>query len=203
MSLYSFCKNIFTYTKIFLNMKKKNKRDIKTILKTDVICMKKIAIFFGSTTGTTEYIANRLAELLSADIYNVADNPADKISEYNNLIFGTSTWGIGDLQDDWQDFLPNIKNADLSGKCIALFGTGDSLSYPDSFTDGMGILYEEIVDKGCKIIGSAEPADYTFDTSRAVQNDKFVGLALDEDNESSKTEERLLKWIEQIKNEFN
>jgi flavodoxin I len=33
-----------------------------------------------------------------------------------------------------------LKNANLSGKTIALFGCGDSESYSDTFCDGMGII---------------------------------------------------------------
>ena len=36
----------------------------------------------------------------------------------------------------------------------------------------------------------------------AVKNGKFVGLALDADNQSDKTEGRISAWIEQIKPHF-
>ena len=41
----------------------------------------------------------------------------------------TSTWGDGELQDDWYDAIKMIKTADLNGKIVALFGCGDSESY--------------------------------------------------------------------------
>ncbi|MGK7929678.1 MAG: flavodoxin FldA, partial [Spirulina sp.] len=38
--------------------------------------------------------------------------------------------------------------------------------------------------------------------SKAVKNGKFVGLALDDDNESDKTSDRIQKWVTQLKSEF-
>ncbi len=164
--------------------------------------MKKTAIFYGSTTGNTETIAKELAEMLDADLFDVSINPADKLGLYPNLVFGTSTWGIGDLQDDWEGFLDELKAADLQGKTVAIFGTGDADSYADSFVDGIGIIYKAIDNKGCKIVGFTEADDYSFDESQAFIDGHFVGLPLDEDNESQKTERRLINWVEALKLEI-
>ena len=43
---------------------------------------------------------------------------------------------------------------------------------------------------------------YDFSESKAVKNGKFVGLAIDEDNQSDLTEERVKTWVAQIKREF-
>ncbi len=162
-----------------------------------------IAVLYGSSTGNTESVAKQIAEKIHADIFDVAGNPADKLIKYNNIILGTSTLGIGDLQDDWEDFLPVLAEADLTGKTIALFGLGDGEMYSDSFVDGMGIIYEAIKDKGCKIVGQVDTAGYVFDESGAVVNGKFAGLPLDMDNQDDLTDERIDKWVEQIKNEFS
>ena len=63
-----------------------------------------IGIFFGSTTGTTEAAAGDIARRLgvaAADLHNVADTPADEVDRYDLLLLGSSTWGCGELQDDW------------------------------------------------------------------------------------------------------
>lgn len=161
--------------------------------------MNKTAVLFGSTTGNTENVAKTIAAKLNADLYNVADSPLDKLSDYQNLILGTSTWGLGDLQDDWYSFLPQFAKSDLSNKTIALFGVGDSSSYPDTYVDGMGIIYAEIMDKGCKIIGSTKTDGYSHSESKSVRDGMFVGLALDEDNESNKTADRIDNWVNDIK----
>ena len=90
--------------------------------------------------------------------------------------------------------------ADLSFKSIALFGCGDSESYCDTFCDGMGILYEDLKDSGCSFIGNKVGTDgYSFSSSIAVVNGTFVGLALDEVNESDKTAERIDNWTAELK----
>ena len=92
--------------------------------------MKKVGIFFGSSSGTTEDIAGRIAGKLGvsgADIYNVGSVEAGAVQNYDVLLLGSSTWGAGDLQDDWYDFLPKLRKEDLSGKLVALFGCGEYL----------------------------------------------------------------------------
>ncbi len=165
--------------------------------------MKKTAIFFGSSTGNTETVAEAIASKLGADLFNVEDSPSDKFEEYDNLIFGTSTWGIGDLQDDWDDFISEVEDADLSGKVVALFGLGDSSSYPDSFVDGIGAIYEAVKDKDCKVVGFVDTDGYDYEESAAEVDGKFVGLPIDEDNESDMTDERIEKWVEQLKGELS
>lgn len=162
--------------------------------------MEKIAIFFGSSGGTTESVAKQIAGKIGneVDIYDVANTSATEAEKYQNLILGTSTWGVGDLQDDWESFLPDLTKTELKGKTIALFGVGDSQSYPDSFVDGIGTIYEELKDKGCTIIGQVDTEGYSFDDSKAVYEGKFVGLPLDEDNESDQTESRIDKWLQQL-----
>ncbi len=167
--------------------------------------MKKIALLYGSNGGTTQQIARKIAVALgqNVDLFDVANTKVSIVEKYDNIILGTSTWGIGDLQDDWEDFLPELVKTDLNDKTIALFGVGDSESYSDSFVDAMGTIYEGIKDKGCKIIGIVETTKYVFDESKAVVNDHFVGLPLDEDNESELTEERIESWLEIITPLFN
>ncbi|MFV0366027.1 MAG: flavodoxin [Mangrovibacterium sp.] len=164
--------------------------------------MSKVGIFFGSDTGNTESIAKRIAAKVEGDVFNVADAPSAALAEYDNLIFGSSTMGLGDLQDDWDDFLASVKDADLSGKVVSIFGLGDADSYPDTFVDGVGTIYEVVKDKGCKIVGSVSTDGYDFDESTAVVDGSFVGLPLDEDNQDDQTEARLDAWIAKITPEF-
>lgn len=166
--------------------------------------MKKIGVFYGSSTGTVEDLAQRIAGKLgveSSDIFNVGDIDADAVAPYEVLVFGSSTWGAGDLQDDWEDFLNKIKKADLSGKAVALFGAGDSASFSDTFCDAMGTIYEDLQATGCSFVGSVSPDGYTFDDSTALKDGKFVGLPLDELNEDGETDGRIDAWIEQLKSE--
>ena len=147
--------------------------------------MKKTGVFYGSTTGTTESVANLIAKKLGiapADVHDVSKMNADMVGAYEALILGTSTWGDGELQE-----------------VIALFGCGDSESYGDTFCDGMGILYEDLKDSGCRFVGAVPDTDYTYSSSVSVIDGNFVGLAIDEMNESDKTEERVSSWTDKLK----
>ena len=168
--------------------------------------MEKVGILFGSSGGTTETVAKTIANKIgkeNVDVLDVSGVSPDDAGKYKNLILGTSTWGVGDLQDDWESFLPGFSKISLEGKVVALFGLGDSQSYPDSFVDGIGTIYEEIKDKGVTIVGEVATDGYSYDDSKAVYEGKFVGLPLDEDNESDKTESRVEAWLEQVLPRFN
>lgn len=167
--------------------------------------MKSIAIIYGSSTENTKEAANMIADQLadySPTIVDMYDADPTAFELHNILILGASTWGVHDLQDDWADFYNELLDLDLSNKTVALFGLGDSFTYPDAFVDAMGILYEGLKDKGCKIIGQVSPEGYQFDYSRALVDDMFVGLPLDFENDAELTEERITKWVNSLKVQF-
>ena len=162
--------------------------------------MKKTVIIYGSSTGTCQSIAETIANKLGvSDILDVAKVTAAQVNVYDNLLLGPSTWGAGDMQDDWYSGIKEIKNANLAGKTVALFGCGDSQSYSDTYCDGMGEIYRELQGTGCNIIGQVPTDGYTYDDSTAVVDGHFVGLALDDVNEGDMTEARIDAWIDSIK----
>lgn len=161
--------------------------------------MKKTVIVYGTSTGTCEELANKIGSKLGVDnIINVTDLDSNVIADNDNLILGTSTWGAGEMQDDWYDGVKVLKGADLSGKTVALFGCGDSESYPDTFVGGMAEIYNAAKVAGADVIGAVSTDGYTFDDSESVVDGHFVGLALDEVNEDDKTDERIEAWVAQI-----
>ena len=154
--------------------------------------MKKTGVFYGSTTGTTESVAAQIAEKLGiapADVHDVSKMTA-------------ATWGCGELQDDWYDGIKVLKDMDLKGKTVALFGCGDSESYGDTFCDGMGVLYEDLKDSGCRFVGAVSDSDYAYSSSISVIDGRFVGLAIDDVNESDKTDERIAAWTDMLKSDL-
>lgn len=160
--------------------------------------MSKTIVIFGSSTGTCEAIAEKIGSRLGAEVLNVQDLTADVVAANDNLILGTSTWGAGELQDDWYDGINVLKSADLSSKTIALFGCGDCESYGDTFVGGIGELYDAIKNSGANFVGAVSTDGYTFDDSAAVVDGQFVGLPLDDVNEDDKTDGRIDAWIAQI-----
>ncbi len=169
--------------------------------------MKKVGVFYGSTTGTCEDLANRIAKKLGvseADVHGADALTVDMVNDYDMLIIGSSTWGDGEMQDDWYDGVKTLKAAGLEGKRVALFGCGDSDSYGDTFCDAIGGLYEELKDSGCVFVGNrVSTEDYAYSSSTAVVDGRFVGLALDEVNESDKTDSRMDAWVEDLKRELS
>lgn len=162
--------------------------------------MNKTLIVFGSSTGCCEDYAKRISERIGAEVVNVADIDASIINEHDYLILGTSTWGAGEVQDDWYDGLDVLKQVDLSGKTVALFGCGDAESYSDTFCGGMSEIYKTVVEKGATVVGKVDAANYTYDDSEAVEDGKFVGLALDVNEGDSEINERIDNWVKELKN---
>lgn len=158
--------------------------------------MSKIGLFYGSTTGNTENAAKSIQKKVGTDtvaLYNVADISTNDLNAYDFLIFGTSTWGFGELQDDWAAL--DIEDFDFSGKTVALFGLGDQECYADTFVDGMGILYSKVTNSGGTVIGRVSCNGYIHSNSLAVVDGEFVGLPLDDDNQHELTDERISNWI--------
>lgn len=162
----------------------------------------KIAVFYGSSTGTCEALANKIAEKFeTSDVFSATELSVDKIAEYDLLVLGSSTWGDGDLQDDWFDGVEVLKSADLSGKKVALFACGDCGCYPDTFCGAMKYLYDAC--EGADILGTGIPTDgYDFGDSEAVVDGAWVGCALDEMNEPDKTDERIDTWVAKVNSEL-
>lgn len=161
------------------------------------------AIFFASSTGNSEEIANKISVALNdIEVFDLAGTKIEKINEYDKLILGSSTWGDGELNDDWEDIWGDFCKLDLSNKTIALFGLGDQESYSDEFCSAMGIIYEQIIKSKARVVGFTSTQGYFHDESKAQINDKFVGLAIDEDNQNDLTDERISNWTDEIRKDI-
>lgn len=157
----------------------------------------KTGIFYGSTTGTTEGVCKKVANFLEADIFEACE--IDKIDDYDFVILATSTWGMGDLQDSWLEVIDSLKNKNLTNKKVALIGVGDQFGFSDTFVNGMGTLYDTVIESGANVVGKTSTEGYDYSDSSAVRDDYFVGLAIDENNQSEMTDERIKNWVESVK----
>jgi flavodoxin I len=167
---------------------------------------KKIGLFYGSDTGSTEYAKDLVIKAIgeeyvdSKDVYKASKSDFD---HYSLLILGLSTWFDGDLQSDWEDFFGEFQTIDFTDKKVALFGLGDQIGYGEFFIDGVGILGQAVAENGGEIVGVWPNDGYDYLESKAeFEPGWFMGLALDEDNQRDQTEDRIQRWIEQIKEEF-
>ena len=167
--------------------------------------METIGIFYGSTYGMTKKSAEKIKKAFGrskVDVYNLKDISVEDIKRYKNLIFGTSAWGIGEMQDDWEMTIDHLSEVDFSDKKVALFGLGDQKEYPESFVDGLGTLYCRLPDKSC-VVGLWPVDGYDFYFSLAAKDGKFIGLVLDDHNQDELSDERISAWVNQLKKEFN
>jgi flavodoxin long chain len=167
----------------------------------------KIGLFYGSDEGNTEAVAHRIRARLGqelVDIYDIADVTQLDIAGYDQLIFGIPTWDFGQIQSDWEEFWEDVEEIDFSGKTVALFGLGDQFGYGDYFLDAMGMLHDVILARGATMVGYWPTDGYEFEASKAKLEDEelFVGLGIDEDQQEELTCERLNLWCAQIAGEF-
>ena len=167
--------------------------------------MRKTGIFYGGTpNGNTKSVTDKVAELLnisSQDVINIADANIETLNQYERLIFGTSSWGIGGAHYDWENFVDLLSDLDFTDKKVALFGLGDQKKYPESFVDGMGLIYCRLGAKDC-VVWFTPTEGYNYYFSMAERDNRFVGLALDDDSQPELTLPRLEAWVNQIKKEF-
>ena len=176
--------------------------------------MNKIGIFFGTDSGTTRLIAKKISKALGDGL---ADSPLNinritpqDLLQYQLLILGTPTYGDGTVPGkstgvvagSWEEFLPLLENMDLSDKIIALYGLGNQDKYPQRFADGLMQLYVALKKQGAILIGSWSVEGYTFEQSKSVVDNRFVGLVIDHAFQSMQTDERIQNWLEQIKPVF-
>ena len=128
---------------------------------------------------------------------------AKTFPNYDYLMFGASTWNIGELQDDWGLALPVITSNGLQGKKVALFGCGDQYGYSNSFVDAIGIIGERATQLGAETVGWIVPdASYQFEFSRANFEGVLMGLPIDEDNQAPLTAQRVCNWVHWVLEEF-
>lgn len=165
-----------------------------------------IGIFYGSNTGATREVAEQIKKELGleATLHDIALTELSAFDDYTQVIIGTSTWGDGDLQDDWDEKFDDFADVDFTAKTVAFFGLGDQELHGDYFLDGMAQLHAVVVKNGATIVGNGWSTDgYDFGDSEAIVDDTFVGLAIDVDNEEDLTEARVKKWVSGIKAEFS
>ena len=139
--------------------------------------MDKVHVIYGSTTGMTEAVAAKIANSIGAQVFNV--NAAGAAAfDAELLVLGSSTWGFGDLQDDWAAKLDEVKG-NFAGKKVAVFGLGDSIGFADSFCVAAETLATAAKDAGATLVGDV--------------------LKLDDTNEADQTDGKIAAWVETIK----
>ncbi len=170
--------------------------------------MSRIGLFYGSKRGDTADAAEKIKEAFDkvekdlVDVYNVKKVDLSRMEEYDKLILGSSTWEEGSLQMHWMRAIPQMDALDLSGKQVAIFGLGNQSEFPTTFQTAMATLATRARERGAELVGLWPVDGYEFDESPAVEDGRFVGLALDNANQYELTEDRIKTWVRQLTREF-
>ncbi|WP_299978575.1 flavodoxin [uncultured Pseudoteredinibacter sp.] len=169
----------------------------------------RVALVFGTDTGNTEDVGEKICEQftglgVAVEMVNIVDIDSQYFTNYDLILMGIPTWDFGGIQEDWEEREDIILDANLQGKQIALYGLGDQLGYGDYFLDAMGWLHERVLKVGAKMIGYWPTKGYDFEASLGCSEDKsyFFGLAIDEDQQFEQTDARVQAWVEQLTQEF-
>lgn len=166
--------------------------------------MNTTGIFYAPKGGSTEKIAKKIHQHMpSAALKSVPEASVDDMMHYDNLILGIATigketWNQEIKKSGWDLVMPHIDKADFTGKKVAIFGLGDSVTYDLHFVDAVGILGEKLRERGAELIGFTDTKDYNFRESKAIEGDQFMGLPIDEDFEEEKTDERIDQWVKDL-----
>jgi flavodoxin I len=160
-------------------------------------------LFYGTQTGTTQAVADEIHKALSDVVQDCKCIYGTKIDDLQSaafLVLGGSTWGDGELTDDWADFLPQLDHVDLAGKKVALFGVGDQVGYSYNFVSAMKILYDKVLERGAEVIVTDVSTEgFEYDHSESVVDGKFIGLVLDEVNEPHLSPPRIDQWANKVR----
>ena len=114
---------------------------------------KKIGLFYGTDTGNTEMVAKMAIEKIEAilgansiDLHEIYQKKSIDMAAYDLIIMGQPTWYDGELQGDWEEFIPEMNAIDFTSKKVAFFGLGDQYGYASYFCDSLGV-FAEMVEK--------------------------------------------------------
>lgn len=161
-----------------------------------------VKLFYGSTSGNTLDVALLLETALSGvitSVNNIAEVAPEDLQAADALILGVSTWDMGALQKDWAHFFPGLDEIDLHGKKAALFGLGDARGFSGLFVNALRTLHDKVKERGAEIIGQWPIESYDFEYSAAIEDGHFVGLVIDQENQSELTVQRIGEWAAHIR----
>jgi len=169
--------------------------------------MNKTGIVYSFNSTKTAKAAEKIKEAFGSD-FNIVQVNAEELTEelflsFTNLILGVPTWFDGELPNYWDEFVPALEDLNLKGKTIAIYGLGNQVEYPENFGDAIGIMGELVQERGAKLVGFTSAEGYNYESSRALIDDKFMGLLLDQETQPRLSKERIEKWVTDLKSQFS
>ena len=136
--------------------------------------MSKIGLFFGTDTGNTEAVSEKivesLVELTGQDIVEsneIYQKKAEDVAKYDLLIFGQPTWYDGELQGDWEEFIPELKKIDQ--KILNYIYIESKYS---SYLERQNVDIKMFIDEEILVI----PSDIDYTTIKSLSNEVIEKL---------------------------
>ena len=169
-----------------------------------------ICLIFASMSGTTARIAEYIGYKTGLDPIPIHALEKAAFQACDHYIVGTPTLKAGNPEGksgtDWDPWLLfELKRmASLEGKMVAVFATGDAVNYAHNFCDAAGELAQAFVKKGAKLVGQGvSQDDYRHANSLFLDEDedKFIGLPLDEIHQQDMSGERIRNWLDMIRSD--
>merc|ERR1711988_1543582 len=131
-----------------------------------------VGLLYATQTGNTETVAGYIASEAGLEAADVGDYGAEDLTEFDGLIVGCPTWNTGADEyrsgTAWDDILDEIKEVDLAGKPVAVFGCGDSEGYGDNFCDGIEELHETFKAAEQRLLDTSMPRPMAIRSRRAI-----------------------------------
>jgi len=114
-----------------------------------------IELIVGTETGTAEYVADEVLELLEANNIQARatlEPQFEELKASSLWIVITSTHGAGDIPPNLQPFVQSLKqdNSNLDGKKVIVIALGDS-NY-DTFCQAGITVSEQLTTLNCELI---------------------------------------------------
>ena len=162
----------------------------------------KTAIVYSHKAVKTTQAAKMIKKDLGIDHIDDIDIESispDKLKDYNLLILGVPTWFDGELPYYWDEVVPALEDINFRNIKVAIFGNGDQVKHPENFGDAVGIIAEVFENSGATIIGNTSINGFTFESTRAIRDGKFIGLVLDFENQHKQNAGRIKDWTKEIK----
>ena len=148
--------------------------------------MSKILMLYASITGNTEEIAVAIADMLQKYNHEVTmktfDMHAIDVAEFNHydaILVGTYSWDDGAMPYEVEDFYDELEDADLTGKLVGVFGSGDS--FYATFGGAIELLGQRFEELGADvmpdwIVVDLEPGAKDFERCQKFAGDLSVRL---------------------------
>ena len=135
---------------------------------------------------------------LNINLHNILDSQNDTMKEYTHIILGISIYKDGEIQDEWKKYIQHLNYHNLFDKTIAIFALANQEQCHDKYFEGMGTIYDKVMEAGATVIGSWGIDENNHHKSVAIRYGEFVGLPLNINDQDNQTIAKTKLLAEQI-----